>query len=106
MAQVSVNITDFETTPIYTVYDEVNKDAKVKTKTICCNNLFMFIYFSILATSSENMGVFNQSGRRSIARVIHVCDKSSIARIIHVQFCFELSGKSLVLTGPWVKARY
>ena len=30
MAQVSVNITDFEETPIYKVYDEVNKDAKVK----------------------------------------------------------------------------
>ena len=29
MAQVSVNITDFETTPIHVVYEEVCKDAKV-----------------------------------------------------------------------------
>ena len=29
MAQVSVNITDFETTPIHLVYEEVCKDAKV-----------------------------------------------------------------------------
>ena len=29
MAQVSVNITDFETTPIHVVYEEACKDAKV-----------------------------------------------------------------------------
>lgn len=30
MAQVSVNITDFETTPIHVVFEEACKDAKVR----------------------------------------------------------------------------
>ena len=38
MAQVSVNITDFEQTAIHAVYEEICKDAEVKS--------FMFFFFS------------------------------------------------------------
>jgi len=42
MAQVSINISDHEETPIHTVYEEVCKEAKVgQSFTICC---LLFVY--------------------------------------------------------------
>ena len=35
LAQVSANITDFEVTPIYTVYEEVEKDAQELNLAVC-----------------------------------------------------------------------
>lgn len=36
MAQVSVNITDYDQTAIHTVYEEVCKDAEVNNFTLTC----------------------------------------------------------------------
>ena len=57
MAQVSVNITDFEQTAIHAVYEEICKDAEVKSF------LFFFVLFFREISNSilrENMrNIFN-----------------------------------------------
>jgi len=43
MAQVSINISDFEETPVHIVYEEVCKEAKVATR-LSARYLFRLIY--------------------------------------------------------------